>query len=532
MKRAPQPDILLVVLDTLRVDRLSTYGYSKKTTPNIDAFAEQSILFERAISPAQWTIPAHASLFTGEYPSTHLTHQIYDKHSKDIATLAEHLQGSGYKTVGFCNNPLLGVVENELDRGFEEFYNYGGLFPKRPAISESRPRRAGQTMQHIWRQLNRFNQPVQDWVTHNNLLLGIMLHPLISPFWQRHINFKGNSKQSLGDLVGYLRTRKKREDKRPIFTFLNLMETHLPYGPPTRFIRKFAPDYLYNRKARNFMQSYNYSTYRWITPITKPFTEMEDRVLNDMYDAEVAYEDHLLHQLLDYVNQPEVRDNTLVIFVADHGEGVNHHDYVGHSLVTYNDLVHVPLIMRYPPRCSQGKRINTPVSTRRVFHTILDVAGVDPTAQDSQVPEIAAQELSLFNSLNGSDPEQGTVFAEAYPPQTLISLIETKEPNIINAFRCRSTRRALFAKSLSDHHKLITVDEQPEELFDVHADPRELQNLASENPKITMAFDALLKNAVAAAKARQPLALQTASQLNFSGDKNLTDRLRGLGYIE
>ena len=97
-------------------------------------------LFERAIVPAQWTIPSHASLFTGEYPTTHMINQIYNTLGDNQKTLAELLKAGGYKTVGFCNNPLLGAVENRLDRGFEEFYNYGGAIPNPPHISRSRPR--------------------------------------------------------------------------------------------------------------------------------------------------------------------------------------------------------------------------------------------------------------------------------------------------------------------------------------------------------------------------------------------------------
>jgi len=419
-------------------------------------------------------------------------------------------------------------VDNELDRGFEEFYNYGGVFPNRPDISESRPRAAGRVAQRIGRTLNSLNQPIQDWVTHNNLLLDIMLHPLIVPFWQRYINFKGNTRQSLGDLVGYLRTRQKKGAERPIFAFLNLMETHLPYGPPARFVRRFVPYYHSDRQARSFMQSYNYETYRWITPITEPFTELEDHVLNDMYDAEVAFEDHLLRQLLEYLDQPEIRDNTLVILMADHGEGVNHHDYVGHSLVTYDDLVHVPLILRYPRLYPEGKRISTPVSTRRVFHTALEAAGVSPANAQSTAEE--ARNLSLTRSLNGSDPEQGIVFTEAFPQKTLLALMENKAPKVIDAFRCRATRRAIFSSSL-DSYKLITIDNQPEELFDVNTDPPELCNLISEQPQIAVALERLLKGEIAKAEARRPTSLPPSS-FSLNNDKNLADRLRGLGYIE
>ena len=128
MNAQTKPDILLIVLDTLRADRLSCYGYPRETSPHLDAFAESGVLFERAISPAQWTIPSHASFFTGEYPTTHMMTQIYDKSSQDQVFLADILRREGYATIGFCNNPLLGVVENGLDQGFGVGYRIADIF--------------------------------------------------------------------------------------------------------------------------------------------------------------------------------------------------------------------------------------------------------------------------------------------------------------------------------------------------------------------------------------------------------------------
>ena len=184
-QRGNQPNILLIVLDTLRADRLSCYGHPAATTPHLDAFAEQSVLFERAISPAQWTIPAHGSLFTGEFPSTHGTTQIYDRHAVGQQTLAERLTQAGYATVGFCNNPLLGVVENDLDRGFEAFYNYGGILPTRPRLLR-RHERINDWLESAvaWLkdQVRSLNGPIQAVFTQNDFLLGLMMHPWLVSF--------------------------------------------------------------------------------------------------------------------------------------------------------------------------------------------------------------------------------------------------------------------------------------------------------------------------------------------------------------
>jgi arylsulfatase A-like enzyme len=525
-----RPDIVLIVLDTLRADRLSCYGYPRETSPHLDAFAHSGVLFERAISPAQWTVPAHASFFTGEYPTTHMTVQIYDRHSETQGTLAESLHQAGYLTVGFCNNPLLGVVENGLDRGFEEFYNYGGPLPNRPAIADSRPRPLGRLTQRLGRRLRRLVAPIQNALARNNLLLRVALHPRIVPLWQRHINFKGNTVQSLRDVIGYLRARRRKGMERPLFAFINLMETHLPFGPRPRFIRQFAPCYREDREARTFMQEYNREHYRWMVPLREPLTGYQDQVINDMYDAEVAYEDHLLHRLLEHLDEPEVHDDTMVIVTSDHGEGLNHHNFVGHSLVAYDDLVRVPLIVRYPRLYPEDRRVTTPVSARRIFHSTLEAAGIlsiSNGAGEIEGAPVDVEGLSLTSALGGSDPEAGVVFTEAYTPHTLIALMENNDPEAIETFRCRQMRRAAYR----GNYKLITVGDEPDELFDVTADPGELDNLIREKPGVTTELDRLLTGFRKDADTRRPTHWEE-SRLRLEEDEALMERLRGLGYIE
>jgi uncharacterized sulfatase len=485
------------------------------------------VLFERSVSPAQWTIPAHASIFTGEYPTTHMTTQIYDKHSSDQPLLAELLSQEGYRTASFCNNPLLGVVENDLDRGFDEVYNYGGALPNRPAAADSRPRIVGRAMRRLSQLGGRITTPIQDLFARNDWLLTLALHPRIVNLWHANVNFKGNTTQSIRDLVGYLRTHRKKKGERPLFTFVNLMETHLPYRPPQRFIQRFAPYYRSDREARDFMERYNLEHYRWMIPLEEPLSEVQDRVLNDLYDAEIAYQDHLLRRVFEYLDQPEVRDNTLVIITSDHGEGLNNHNFVGHSLVAYDDLVHVPLIVRYPRAYPQGKRVGNPVSARRIFHAALQAAGVDPEGNGSGSVPVDVDGLSLTQALNGSDPEEGIVFTEAYTPDTLITLMKSQTPAMIETFRCNQMRRAVY----QDTYKLITVGDEPDELFDVIADPSELDNLIRQQPKTAAKLDSLLTTFRADAEARRP-ANWEAAQLRLDEDEELMSRLRGLGYVE
>lgn len=522
-----KPNIVLIVLDTLRADRMSCYGYERRTTPFVDAFAEDATLFERAIVPAQWTIPSHASIFTGEYPTTHMTSQIHDTLGEDTVTLAQLLNEGGYRTVGFCNNPLLGVVDNALDRGFQEFYNYGGAVPNYPDIARARPRLFRHLNEQITHLLRSITAPFQNQFAHNNILLRVAMHPLIVPLWQHNVNFKGNTKRSLHDVVRYLRAHRSREDKQPLFAFVNLMETHLPYRPPARFARSFAPYYEDDSEAHSFMRSYNTEHFRWMIPLTEPLSPTADRVINDLYDAETAYQDRLLRRLLKDLGQPGVRENTMVIITSDHGEGLNNHHFVGHSLVAYDDLVRVPLLIRYPKQYPSGRRVSTVVSTRRIFHSVLDAAGIQPNHSGTEQAPIDVESLTLTHALNGSAAKEGLVFTEAYTPDTLLALMESEAPASIDQFRCRSMRRAVY----DGRHKLITVGDQPDELFDVSEDPQERHNLIGQYPGKAEQLQKALSSFVKEAEARRPANWESARKLSLDSEE-ISDRLRALGYIE
>ena len=183
-------DILLLVLDTQRVDRLSCYGYPKPTSPNLDAFAQESTRFSRAISPAQWTIPSHASLFTGLYPSAHGVLQSYQVLLPNIPTLAERLQAGGYFTAGFCNNPLVGIINNGLRRGFYSFLNYSGWLTERPNQAGVRSGWIGRYRQFFKRNLANALRWFQDSFARSEWLLSLSLTPLMVPVWQTALSFK------------------------------------------------------------------------------------------------------------------------------------------------------------------------------------------------------------------------------------------------------------------------------------------------------------------------------------------------------
>ncbi len=520
-----KPNIIFLVLDTQRSERLTTYGYPKEITPVLGEFAEQCTVFDWAIAPAGWTIPSHASMFTGLYPTVHQTTQSYSSLPDNIPTLAELLQQNGYETVGFCNNPLVSVLENGLKRGFDRFYNYSGTFPDVADFGEVTrlvrfKRRATELLQKI-------SIPIERQFGRSPVLLKLATLPIFVPIWSRTFNFKGNTRRSTQDIAAYLQYHFGTHPDRPLFMFINMMETHLPYYPPPKAIDRWVPYFRKDREARAFMQRFNVESYRWMAPLIEPLTDRQKVVLSDMYDAEVAYQDRQLRKLFRVLRRSGQLENTMVIILSDHGESLGDHDFMGHGFVVYNELVHVPLLIHYPAMFPAGQRVTHEVSTRRVFHTVLDAAGVPHEAYGQ-----SAAALSLGRSVEGphKEPLGEIVASEGFPPQNFINVMQMTHPEAIERYRVNRMRRAVY----SHGRKLMTVGGQPDEFFDVLSDPFENRNLLDtpagyENDILRL--EQQMENFVLVSEAQRD-GIEPGATIDYSDNPELLERLRGLGYIE
>ncbi|NCF69389.1 MAG: sulfatase-like hydrolase/transferase [Chloroflexi bacterium] len=524
------PDILFIVLDTQRADRLGCYGYDKPLTPNLDRFAEGGVVFEQAIAPAQWTVPSHASMFTGLYPTVHQLTQSSQRLNPALPHLGEILSKAGYETVGFCNNPLVGVLNNGFKRGFQHFYNYGGAIPSLPQASSALPWPLNQMAESYTQFLRRISYPIQNYFGQSDLAFRLSLKSWATPLWSKMANFKGQNARSVKDVSHFLRQRETQDSEKPLFLFLNLMETHLPFWPPGHYVDRVAPYIRDSKEARTIMRTWNREAYRWAAPLADPLGDLESKILNDMYDAEVAYQDDYLGELFSVLDGRAKRSNTLTIIVADHGDGLGEHGYMGHAFVAYQELVHVPLIVDWPERWPQATRVASPVSARRVFHTMLETLETNaPERQASIAAE--AQRLTLRHTANGRDPENGTAFSEIYPPMNFVRAIKQRQPHLLEQFRCLSERRAIVREGEGLTHKLIHLDEKPDELFDLAADPLELNDIRREQPILSASLDDQLKR-MAGNTLLQRVRQTSGAPLDITNDAQLMQRLRGLGYLD
>jgi arylsulfatase A-like enzyme len=503
------------VLDTQRADRLSCYGYEQKTSPNLDAFAADATLFRHAISPAQWTVPTHSSLFTGLYPSVHGTQQSFSILPDSLTPLSERLGQSGYYTAAFCNNPLVGVVNNGLRRGFFSFLNYSGWLTNRPNQAGKPVTLFGRYRQLFKRMLGNILHYMQDAFARSDALLAFAFTPLMVPFWQTALSFKGNTAKSLNDAVKLHIERKVTKKDQPIFSFINLMGTHMPFHPARHQIERFAPEVLQDKKARRFLNRFNGDVFGWLSPLSSPLAEQHKALLDGMYDAEVATQDEQLGIFFAKLRASGVLDNTLVLVVADHGEQLGENRLLGHTVSLYNSLTHVPLIVRDPTDVlPRGTTVEQPVSTRRVFHTAVSAAGIaSPTEQ-----------AYALNNLGDQDPDRQTVFAEGQTPQNVLNLMLKYKPDLVAAHKVDKHRKAIWHEG----YKLIRTGTDQVELFDYMNDPKETKNLATEQPaRVRKMLDHLRDFELNSAEAAL-----TAGRITEQDDPALRRHLRALGYLE
>jgi arylsulfatase A-like enzyme len=521
MSRKIIKNVIMVVLDTHRYDRLGSYGYERPTTPNLDSFASESLLFEQAIAPGQWTIPSHASLFSGEAPAVHRTLQADDALPKEYKTLAGRLSDSGVRTTGFCNNPLVGIIQNGLKRGFDQFYNYCGVVPSTP---QNETDDLWKPIRILWSKytqiLRRLSYPIQNtFASPNEFFLGA-LKPLFVPMWTRAANFKGMTGRSINDTTHFMK-KMNQDDHGGNFVFLNLMETHMPYTPPDTFIEQFAPYFFETPEAQQFLRDFNRRAMQWLIPLAKPLTDLESMTLSDLYDAEVAYQDYLLAELIEELNTPYHRDHTMVVFLADHGEMLGEHGYMGHGFGVYEPLVRVPLFIRYPG-LTQPKRIGRRVSITQLFYTVLDYFGFESISMPyAEAVDVGCQ--SLLNAKGREACSQNPVIAEAYAPENALRIMMRHTPGLKEQYHAENTRRAVYQRD----DKLIAVEGLSNRLYNLAGDPDEAKPY-QDIPRINTLVQELEVYLDLAASRRKG----TSNYKISLKDDLIQQRLRDLGYIE
>jgi len=311
-----RPNVLVLVMDTTRGDRVTPNGYRRPTTPRFQAFAADAVVYRNAWSPAGWTAPAHGSLFTGLRPENHgLVRGNREYLAEGLPTLAEMFRDAGYRTGCLTNNVTLSP-ESGLLRGFvQKDLRY---------LDMSRP--------YPW---------APD--THERALEWI----------------------DAAERAG-----------KPFFMFINDMEPHFRYRPPVEYGKRFVVpgtpqfvvDKVWNMDAEVLL-AHNLGLSR-IDPSLI-------RLMSDLYDAEIACLDDAVGDLLDRLRERGILDRTIVVITSDHGENLGEHGFVEHQFSLHRTIRHVPLLVRYPPHFGDGRQVDDVVRLEDLPPTLLELAGIE-----------------------------------------------------------------------------------------------------------------------------------------------------------
>src|SRR5258706_1943425 len=294
---SPRPNVVLVVWDTCRGDRVTVNGYGPPTTPRLAELAARGTTFRACFTPSPWTPPAHASLFTGLLPRRHgLREGIGDHVNPGLPLLAETLADAGYETVCAVANPQISGVTG-LDAGFAT--------------------------------------AIRCWGTDEEKVQGVEVRRRIE---------------------GWLASRRgKGGSGKPVFLFVNLMEAHLPYTFEAAAVSAVRGDAAGNgaRQAAAFRtaEEANAHLYR-----AKPLGEGTPRDLHPAYDGAVRLADRQTGEILDLLGKEGLLDGAFVAVCGDHGENLGEHGEISHILSIHEPVLHVPLVISWPGHFEAGRR--------------------------------------------------------------------------------------------------------------------------------------------------------------------------------
>lgn len=346
-----RPSVVLVLIDTLRADHLGAYGYDRPTSPNLDRLARSSVVFERAFSQAAWTKPATASLLTGTYVHRHGVISARDALGTELATLAGTLSAAGYRSAGFSANPWI-TPEFGFDRGFSHFVSQHAMGPQLTNLYRLLAR-----TQRLLRRLG-VDVSLTRWVFSG----AAAVNPSNS---ERDKMLTDEVVEWLGEHAG-----------EPFFVYVHLIGSHDPYDPPAESVGPFRrPEW-----AGRHLPSRPPARVQSIFEKAEPLPEIEREGLIAQYDGAIAFADALLGRIAGALERQGVLDRTLLIVTSDHGEEFYEHSNWRHGNQLYDDVVHVPLVIRLPDRLTAGRRPE-PAMLIDVFPTVLSVLGLPPGAQ-------------------------------------------------------------------------------------------------------------------------------------------------------
>jgi choline-sulfatase len=432
------PNVILIVSDALRPDHLGCYGYSRPTSPQIDKFAADALIFEKAMSNSPWTMPSIGTIFTSLYPHEHGAFFWTDNLDNSCLTLAEVFRNKKYATFAIQTNPGI-TAEYNFNQGFQFYHDL---------ILENGEKVAA-----------KFN----DWLEENK--------------------------------------------NKPFFAYFHFMDTHLQYDAPDEFKAVFESEDT-RSPITGLLGAY------LVRVLSETGLSSEDKQhLINLYDAEIRYFDYVFGTIIKNLKKSGIFEKTIVILTADHGEELWDHNGFEHGHSLYNEVLHVPLIIKYSSLLP-AKRIKSYVQLADLFPTILSMTRIRD--------DFNLRGKNLTPNILNNNPINHTLFFED------ILYGAEKKAVLKDGWKLIENTGMKFKKSLDPLGDLMKR-RHPEhkkgfELYNINKDFQEKNNLINEFTQIRNNLRRHLRSFNTRSSAYQ--------KFKRSNLKKKLDDLKSLGYIK
>jgi arylsulfatase A-like enzyme len=433
-------------------------------TPNFSQFSNFFTKFENSISPATWTVPAHSSFFSGLYPNQHKLTQIDKQLPNNIKTIAEQLSEKGYINTILTQNPIVGLSKNQLNKGFHNYYNGKSIVPLH--------------------NLNNYN----------------LIDKLMLSFKKKILSNSSTIYSEATNIFNYifeiLQFAKESENN---FIFANLMLAHPPYSTESK---TYNITNLEEKAIKKYSDMHLNPAF-W-TP--NKISDVDLRNLNHIYCKQIYLIDHLFGRFFSRLFEKKLNNDTAIIITSDHGDNLGERGILNHVFDFSDFLLKVPLLI-YAPNHQSNTVISQRISNRRIYHTILDMAGF-------------SNKLSLIS------PDlfvEDYVFSIYEPINWGLSRLSEKQKAEIKKQNLDTNKIIAYY----DDFKLITDFTNSPTLFNIKEDPFEIKNCHTNNTSVSNKLSQEARKLI-----ESPNEYFSEKTEDILQDKMIFEHLKELGYIE
>ncbi len=446
--KARRPDVVVLLIDALRADRLSSDGYRRQTTPAIDGLARDGVLFRQAVAQSTFTKSSVATLFTGRYPYQHGVYWgslrlssgqvISDLLREEETTLAEELRKRGYLTAAWVQNSHLRRVMG-FAQGFVSYRDSQGS-------------------------IERIHRAFRPWL-------------------------RGPGR------------------RYPYFAYLHYIDLHDPYRPEPPYDTLFLPEGERLGDGGDVYAGIDLDEWgAYLAAVREGRRQpsaAEVEGFEALYDGQLRYIDDQIGELLQELRDLGLYDRSLIVVTSDHGDGFMEHGFISHSTTPYEELVRVPLVVKFPDGRFAGRVVERQVRLVDVMPTVLEAAGA------RRWPEIAG--CSLLPLVEEGEWSRARPSADP-GADCDVAVIEIAEEG---AYPVVAVRR--------EGWKYIHHEKRPDELYDLERDPGERVNRLAEGGEVASELERIALEVVA----RRP---DPADRVEL--DEQAVRELKALGYLE